>query len=267
MADETLNQDSDESPDPEIEESESQEEIEANGAAAGSSTNFAPVVSDLPDEVEQRKPLPFNVVGLGASAGGIEAYIELLDHLPPDTGMAYVVLLHLAADQKSHLREILAHHTQMLVEEIESGIRIEANRVYVTPPKALLRVENGVFHLEPPDSARRVIDFFFYTLATDQKSRAIGVILSGMDSDGALGLRAIKGEGGITMVQAPESALHPDMPRSSISVDHVDIVSPPSVLAAQLAQLGRQFRETNLRLLQDAPRWTATRSISHASFR
>jgi two-component system, chemotaxis family, CheB/CheR fusion protein len=211
----------------------------------------APVVSDTRDEAEDGRPLPFNVVGIGASAGGIEAYIELLEHLPPKTDMAYVLVLHMAADQKSHLREILARHTPMPVEEIASGMRIEMNHVYVAPPRSLLRVEKGVFQFEAPNSAKRTIDYFFYSLATDQKNRAIGIILSGMDSDGALGMRAIKGEGGITMVQTPETAQHPDMPRSSIAVDHVDIVSPPSAIAAQLAQLSRQFRETSLRLLQD----------------
>ena len=218
----------------------------------GTSGSSAPVVVDAPDEMpDDHRPLPFNVVGIGASAGGIEAYIELLRHLPPDTGIAYVAVLHMAADQKSHLRQILEHHTTMPVHEIESGMDVEINRVYVAPPGFLLRIERGVFYLEPPDSAKRSIDYFFYSLATDQRNRAIAVILSGMDSDGALGMRAIKGEGGITMVQTPETAQFRDMPRSSIHADSIDIISPPSAIAAQLAQLGRQFRETNLRLLQD----------------
>jgi chemotaxis response regulator CheB len=107
--------------------------------------NLAPVISDTPDETDETRRLPFNVVGLGASAGGIEAYIELLEHLRPDTGMAYVVVLHLLADQKSHLREILARHTEMPVEEIEDGIRIQANRVYVTPPKFLFALKAAHF--------------------------------------------------------------------------------------------------------------------------
>jgi two-component system CheB/CheR fusion protein len=139
----------------------------------------------------------------------------------------------------------------MPVHEIESGIRVAADHVYVVPPRALLRLQNGVLQLEPQDGVKRSIDHFFYSLAEDQKNRAIGVILSGMDSDGALGSRAIKGEGGITMVQAPESAKFPDMPRSTISVDHVDIVSTPSSIAAHLAQLGQQFRGTNVQQLQD----------------
>lgn len=248
MSEPTVNKGRDDASDPEESRTAAEAEFARPSPTQASS---APVVSDTPDGTEVDGPASFNIVGLGASAGGIEAYIELLQHLPPDTGMAYIAVLHLSADQKSHLRDILGRHTTMRVEEIESGMPVEANRVYVAPPKYLVRLEGGVFHLEEPDSAKRTIDYFFYSLATDQKSRAIGVVLSGMDSDGALGLRAIKGEGGITMVQTPESAQYPDMPRSSISVDHVDIVSTPSAIAAQLAQLGRQFRETNLRFLQD----------------
>ena len=213
----------------------------------------ASVTSETPDGLDEDNRLPFNVVGIGASAGGVEACVELLDHLPAETGLAYFVVLHLLADQKSHLREILARHAKMQVQEIESGTGVEPNRVYVAPPNALVRIERGVLHLEKPDgeNARRAIDFFLRSLASDQKNRVIGVILSGMDSDGALGLRAIKGEGGITMVQTPESAQYPDMPRSSISVDHVDIVAAPSAIAIHLVDVARQSRETNLRLLED----------------
>ncbi|MBV8830349.1 MAG: PAS domain-containing protein [Acidobacteriaceae bacterium] len=221
-------------------------QTEADGPA------LAPVTTDSPDEADDKKRLPFNVVGIGASAGGVEAYIELLDYLPPNTGMAFVIIAHLLADQKSHLPEILARHTRMRVQGVESGMQVEPDHVYVVPPKALLRMENATFLLEQPDShAQKAIDFFFFSLAADQKNRSIGVVLSGMDSDGALGLRAIKGEGGITMVQAPETAQYPDMPRSSISADHVDIVLPPAAIASQLAQIGRQFQATNLRLLRD----------------
>ncbi|MBV9081441.1 MAG: hypothetical protein JOZ62_02095, partial [Acidobacteriaceae bacterium] len=217
----------------------------------------APIVSDTPDEIDEQNRLPFNVVGIGASAGGVEAYIELFDDLPPNTGMAFVVVSHLAADQKSHLREILARHTEMAVEDVESGMELRPDHVYIMPPRALVRLDRGIFDLGVPDSdnnAKRVIDSFFHSLATAQRSRAIAVVLSGMDSDGAIGLRAVKGEGGITMVQAPETAQYPDMPRSSISTDHVDIVAPPAEIAVQLAQLARQLRQTNLRLLeQGAP--------------
>jgi two-component system CheB/CheR fusion protein len=250
MADDLADQSPGEFPDPQ--HRSVPPEAEREGSPQQTPGKSAPVIVDAPDETpDGHRPLAFNVVGIGASADGIETYIELLEHLPPDTGMAYVAVLHRSPDQKSHLCQILGRHTVMPVEEIENGMGLAMNRVYVAPPGFLLRIDKGVFYLEPPDSAKRCIDFFFYSLAADQRNRAIAVILSGMDSDGALGMRAIKGEGGITMVQAPESAQYRDMPGSSIYADHVDIVSPPSAIAAQLAQLGRQFRQTNLRLLQD----------------
>ncbi|MBV9267209.1 MAG: hypothetical protein JO061_13650, partial [Acidobacteriaceae bacterium] len=226
-----------------------------SGAASFAQTGSpgtAAIVSDTPEEEEQSRRLPFNVVGLGASAGGIEAFVELFQRLPDNTGMAYVAVAHLSADQKSHLREILARHTKMAVHEIENGMAVEPNCVFVIPPKAVLTLERGVFQLDSLEShdRQRTIDLFFYSLASDQKNRAIGVVLSGMDSDGALGLRAIKGEGGITMVQAPETAQYPEMPQHSISADHVDIVSSPVAIAAQLAELGHQSRDTALRLLE-----------------
>ncbi len=214
----------------------------------------APVTSDgTEEEAENASSLPFHVVGIGASAGGVEAYIELFDHLPIDTGMAYVVVPHLAADQKSHMTEIIGRHTKMPIIEIKEGMIAEADRVYVVPPKSFLQMQHGVFHLKSKESrlGHRAIDFFFHSLAADQKHRAIGVILSGMDGDGALGLRAIKGEAGIAIVQSPESAQFPDMPRASISTEHVDIVATPSAIATQLGELGKQFRDGYVQILQD----------------
>ncbi|MBV8709031.1 MAG: PAS domain-containing protein [Acidobacteriaceae bacterium] len=213
----------------------------------------APVTSDDPEETESSHLLPFLIVGIGASAGGVEAYIDLFKNLPSDTGMAFVVVPHLSADQRSYLPEILARHTTMLTVPIETGIRPEPNHVYFLPPNTRVRLERGVFQLEMRGSngAPHPIDFFFHSLAKDQRNRAIGVVLSGMDSDGALGLKAIKGEGGISMVQSPESARFPDMPRSSISTDHVDLVLPPDQLAHQLALLGQRPQISDLRLLEE----------------
>ncbi len=214
---------------------------------------MAPVTTDDPDETEAPHQLPFPVVGIGASAGGVEAYIELFQNLPTNTGMAFVVVPHLSADAKSFLPEIIARHTAMDTIEIENGLRPQPNRIYFLPPKVQVSIKRGVFHLKDrvEDGAPRPIDFFFRSLATDQKNRAIGIVLSGMDSDGALGLKAIKGEGGIAMVQSPESAKFPDMPRSSISADHVDIVLPPGQIAFELAQLSRQFETPDVRLLEE----------------
>lgn len=213
----------------------------------------APVTSDDPEEVESSHLLPFLIVGIGASAGGVEAYIELFKHLPANTGMAFVVISHLSADQRSYLPEILGRHTTMPTILIETGVRPEPNHVYFLPPNARVRLQWGVFQLETRGSegVPHPIDLFFNSLAKDQKNRAIGVVLSGMDSDGALGLKAIKGEGGISLVQSPESARFPDMPRSSISADHVDLVLPPDQLAYQLALLGQKSQTSELRLLEE----------------
>src|SRR6185369_12508682 len=180
----------------------------------------APVIAD--DEPDREAQLPYPVVGIGASAGGVEAYIELFDCLAPDTGMAFVLIPHLLADYKSHLAEIVGRHTRMPVCEIIGGTRPDSNHVYILPPNARVRIENGLLQLESraTDGVPRSIDYFFRSLAADQKTRAIGVVLSGTDADGALGLKAIKGEGGITLVQSPESARFSEMPRNSISLDH-----------------------------------------------
>jgi len=195
--------------------------------------------------------LPFLTVGIGASAGGVEAYIELFTHLPSDTGMAFVVISHLQANQPSYLREILARHTTMRTTNIETGMRPQPNRLHLLPPNARVRMQGGRFHLDPRefDGMPRTIDYFFQSLAADQRNHSVGIVLSGMDSDGVAGLRAIKGEGGISIVQSPESARFPDMPRSSISGDHVDMILPPAQIASQLAEVGRRFNNPELRAL------------------
>lgn len=213
----------------------------------------SPVISDDSEETESNHLLPFLTVAIGASAGGVEAYINLFKHLPADTGMAFVVIPHLSADQRSYLPEILARHTTMPTLTIATGMRPKPDHVYLLPPNTRARLEQGVFQLGARlnNEIPYPIDLFFHSLASDQKNRAVGVVLSGMDSDGTLGLKAIKGEGGITMVQSPESARFPDMPRSSISADHVDIVLPPDQLAQQLALLGQKAQSPELRLLED----------------
>src|SRR5579884_1285838 len=222
--------------------------------AVAAEQHFPPVTTDSGEEAEQpSRLLPYLVVGIGASAGGVEAYIELFENLPPDTGMAFIVASHLSADQKSHLADSLRRHTAMPTEDIEHGVRPEPDHVYVLPAGVQMRVERGRFALEQreAESPPRQIDWFFRSLAADQKNRAVGIILSGMDSDGALGLRAIKGEGGITIVQTPETARYPGMPRSSISADHVDMILPPGEIARHLAVLGGRFRSPELRSMED----------------
>jgi two-component system CheB/CheR fusion protein len=197
--------------------------------------------------------LPFPIVGVGASAGGLEAYRELLAAMAPDTGMAFVLISHLSPEHESHLVEILARRCPMPVHEIRQGVAPEPNNVYVIPRGTRVALANGKFFLEarnPTGPNPMAIDHFFRSLAAHQKHRAIGVVLSGMDNDGSLGLTAIKGEGGIAIVQSPESALFAAMPRSGIAVDHVDLILPPAQIAVELGLLARQFQSSGLLALE-----------------
>src|SRR3954452_11116761 len=204
---------------------------------------------------EQHSPaLMYPVVGFGASAGGLQAFKEVLDNLDPTTGMAIVLVTHLAPDQKSFLSEIVERYTHMPVHSIENGQRPMPNRVYVLLPNQSLTLRDGYFHIEPRsihDRIPRTIDTFFRSLAADQKNHAIGVVLSGADADGALGLKAIKGEGGIAIVQSPDTAVHSGMPLSSIASDHVDLVIPPAEIARELGRLAKQFTRPEVRSLQE----------------
>lgn len=184
-----------------------QEDLEETGLGA------TPVVRDGPQQATNTHALPFPVVGIGASAGGVEACIELFKNLPATTGMAFVVIPHLPADQRSHLPEIIARHTKMEAVAIQSGTRPEPNRIYFLPPNAQVALQGGLLQLtlRTGDGPFRPIDSFFQSLASEQKTFAVGVVLSGMDGDGAIGLKTIKGEGGIAIVQSPESARFPDI--------------------------------------------------------
>ena len=147
---------------------------------------------------------PISIVGVGASAGGLEAFEQLLSALPSDSGMAFVLVQHLAPKHESILSELLRKSTKMPVVEVSQGMKVEANHVYVIPPNADMSIADGTLYLSPisPDRGRRMpIDSFLRSLAEDQQSRAIGVILSGTASDGTLGLQAIKALGGVTFAQ------------------------------------------------------------------
>ena len=210
---------------------------------------------EAPPEDSEPDLLPFPIVAIGASAGGLEAFRELLGRLTPDSGMAYVLLTHLAPDQKSHLVEILGATTAIPVASVEDDVKPEPDHLYVLPPNTYASFKRGRFVLEPRPEGERVpmpIDHFFRSLAADQKTRAIGVILSGADHDGALGLKTIKSEGGIAIVQTPESSRHSGMPRASIAAEHVDLVLPPGEIGAELSRLGTQFGRPDVRRLDDS---------------
>ncbi len=202
-------------------------------------TPAAHVQQPLPAAPVPQTPIP--VVGIGASAGGLEAFRELLEALPNDTGMAFVLVSHLSKNHKSMLSELLAKRTQMSVAEVRGETKMEANHIYVIPPNAALTIEDGALFTRPiPDSNRpsMVIDGLFRSLAEHRKSQAIGVVLSGTGSDGTLGLAAIRAEGGIAFAQTEQSAKYPDMPRSaSAQFGTADFVLSPAQIARELARI------------------------------
>jgi two-component system CheB/CheR fusion protein len=181
------------------------------------------------------------VVGVGASAGGLEAFTELLSHLPGDTGMAFVLIQHLDPSHESHLTELLSKASKMPVSEVKGETSVEANRVYVIPPKCNLGFSDGIIHTSArPDCGRNMpIDSFLRALAADRGSKAIGVVLSGTASDGTLGLQEIKAGGGITFAQEKRTARFDGMPGSAIAAGVVDYILPPAGIARQLAAVAR----------------------------
>jgi two-component system, chemotaxis family, CheB/CheR fusion protein len=184
---------------------------------------------------------PTSIVGVGASAGGLEAFEQLLAALPNTTGMAFVLVQHLAPKHESILSELLGRATKMPVIEVKQGMAVKANHVYVIPPNADMTIADGTLHLSPlnPDRARRMpIDLFLRSLAEKHQNRAIGVILSGTASDGTLGLQAIKAMGGLTFAQDEQSAKYSAMPRNAIAAGNVDFVLPPEEIAKELTRIG-----------------------------
>lgn len=199
--------------------------------------------SDLPEALPQTHP---RVVGIGASAGGLEALEHFLSHVPAASGLAFVVVQHLDPTHKGMLPELLQRVTPMKVRQAGNRMPIEPDSVYVIPPNKDLSLLHGKLHLlEPiaPRGLRLPIDFFLRSLAEDQQERAVGVILSGMGSDGTLGLKAIKEHAGWVLVQAPETAKFDGMPRSAIDAGLADIVAPAEELPVRLmAHLKRAMR-------------------------
>ncbi len=184
----------------------------------------------------------FAIVAIGASAGGLDAFTQLLSAMPTDTGMAFVLIQHLQADQPSLLTEILAKRTGMNVIEVHHGTAVEQNHVYVIPPNRQMAITSGVLTLSPRRNTAgkfMPIDSFFQSLAEDWGNRAIGVVLSGLDGDGALGLRAIKEAGGLAFAQDEQSAQYPSMPQNAAATGLLDFVLPPREIAAQLAAVSR----------------------------
>ncbi len=188
---------------------------------------------------DHRKEL-FPVVGIGASAGGLEAFIPLLSHLPIDTGMAFVMIQHMLPDQESLLSLILARSTQMPVNQVTDGMAVEPNQVYVIPPNASMTIDRGVFNLTPRGRSRGMfmsVDTFLLSLAEERGNKAIAVVLSGGDGDGSRGLEAIKAAGGITFAQSEGSAKVSSMPNTAAATGQVDFVLTPEKIAQKIAEI------------------------------
>jgi two-component system, chemotaxis family, CheB/CheR fusion protein len=182
----------------------------------------------------------FLIVAIGASAGGLEAFSDLLKALPANTGMAYVYIQHLDPKHRSMLSEILSKSTAMPIGEAEDGTKIAPDHVYVIPPNANIAVFHDTLILMPrveSPKPHKPIDYFFGSLAEDHGPRAIGIVLSGTATDGSLGVKAIKEAGGITMAQDLDSAKYDGMPRSAVATGHVDLVLPPTGIAEELARI------------------------------
>ena len=175
------------------------------------------------------------IVGIGGSAGGFEAAMELLRHLPPRTGMAFVIVQHLDPHHGSRLPNLLGKATSMPVTEITGTISPKPNAVYVQPPNKCVIAKNGKLTLvQRTERLNLAIDHFFESLAEECGSRAIGIVLSGTGSDGTAGLRAIKAAGGLTFAQTEASAKFDAMPRSAIRSGFVDVVLPPDAIAREI---------------------------------
>lgn len=186
------------------------------------------------------------VVGIGASAGGVEALEDFFAGLPPSPGMAFILVTHLGPDRKSHMPEVLERHTSLPVLTMQDDMPIEINQVYVLGEDAEVSISEGRLNITSTSGhrkGRRPIDLFFTSLAKDQGQRAVGIVLSGSDSDGTLGLKAIKEFGGITMAQTSngKGPAYAEMPGSAISAGIIDFAVPAAEMGARLGQLATDF--------------------------
>ena len=225
----------------------SEEAVPADQKEAPVSEEAVPPDQEEGKEEESKKRQGFPIVGIGASAGGLEAFEQFFTNMPVDKpatecGMAFVLVQHLDPTHKSILRDLVKRYTSMEVFEVEDGMKVKPNCAYIIPPNAEMSILHGVLHLMEPVAQRGLrlpIDSFFRSLAQDREERAICIVLSGTGTDGTRGLRAVKGEGGIAMVQDPESAGYDGMPRSAIATGLADYILPPGEMPEQLIKYVR----------------------------
>ncbi|MBM0743983.1 PAS domain-containing protein [Phormidium sp. CLA17] len=199
----------------------------------------------------------FPIVGIVASAGGLEAFTQLLSHLPTDTGMGFVLVQHLSPDHKSMLSDILARATQMPVNEVQEGVVVEPNHIYVIPPNCQMTLVEGALRLAPREKVMghgyQPGTALFESLANDRGHKAIAVVLSGGDGDGSRGLTAIKAAGGITFAQCEATAQVNSMPNTAVATGNVDFVLTPQQIAEEIGKLSRHPLISQLIPLISAP--------------
>jgi two-component system CheB/CheR fusion protein len=199
-----------------------------------------------PVQAASSRPRLCPVVGLGASAGGLDAFQRFFPRLPSDSGMAFIVVQHLDPHHESLLPELLSKTTRLRVEQVNDGTPVEPDHVYVIPPNTMLTIEAGVLRVQPAGGdvgPRLPIDRLFCSLAEDQGHNAVCILFSGSGSDGTIGLRAVKEHGGMAMAQSPESAQHDSILRSAISTGLVDHVLLPEEIAAKLMEYATYLRQ------------------------
>jgi len=202
-------------------------------------------------------PKAFPVAAIGASAGGLKAFSDLLSALPPGPGMAFVLVPHLAPQYKSQLADILVRSTKLPIAEVKSGDKVLPDRVYILPPNRAMQIRGGVLHLSSfghKSDWRNPIDSFFRSLAADQGRNAIGVLLSGEGEDGTEGLKAIKESGGTTIVQEGKTAAHPSMPNAAFVAGYADFVLSPAEIGKKLGSAAVRSRSGGAGKKEGAPR-------------
>ncbi|HEX9023654.1 MAG TPA: chemotaxis protein CheB, partial [Geobacteraceae bacterium] len=204
---------------------------------------MAPAEPKSEEKVRKSKAKgPLYVVGIGGSAGALEAFEQFFTAMPGDSGLAFVLVPHLDPTHKGMMPELLQRFTTMKVEQVEDGMRVEPDRVYVVPPNRDMSILHGSLQLLEPSAPRGLrlpIDFFLRHLADDQGVRAICILMSGMGTDGTLGLKAVKEKLGMSMVQDPVTAKFEGMPRSALDTGMVDYTAPANELPARLLEFVR----------------------------
>lgn len=200
----------------------------------------------MKEEIEEMSDNDFNVVGIGASAGGVDAIFEFFNNLPDNPGMAFIIVRHIKRDAESNLKVLLQKYTKLTVKDIETGDSIDINTVYILPPnkKVAIRDERLLLFHRPEEEIKNIaIDYFYFSMAKEIREKSIAVILSGTGSDGVEGVKAIEKAGGTVFVQDPRTAMFPVLPNNLIANDHPDFVMPPSDMPQSIIKYAHKMQD------------------------